>query len=537
MINLDDIRRHAAGCPGGVALTDGEKRLTWQEFAEAVERVAAGLARRIPRQGPVRSVFLADRGWELVVVMAACATLGVSCTGLDPAADTDRLTHVLDRLEPSLVFTSGAHRPVLDRCLWPAGSQALHILLDGPVTERTPGQRTGPCLVGLPELLGTPPLTELPDARPYESFAMAPDHDLTRVAVRRNPGEQRQLVDLVDEFGFDSTDVHLLAAPLWQQTAQDLTRAMLVLGARVVIGPEQDPAALAATVRTARATTGVIAPTTLSELLAHPDSAGLADTGRLRCLVTPGRHVGRWVVNAAWERLGPALHLAHCSPETGLTGIMTPEESLVVPMRSARPTLGNTVVVLTEHDEAAAPGVTGRVAVAGTRVMDGYLDDDGPRRFLSLDIGQGEQRFLVTGELGHLDEQSRLVVTGRAGGAPLLERDTAVDAALLRLEADLLNLPCLRDIAVMRVNHPELGDSLVVPFVAVAVGREATGVKALTATCARRLPSLATHVLAVDDIPYSPTGRIRETELLDAVVPIIALNLQLEQSMHQEMSS
>lgn len=455
MINLDDIRRHAAGCPEGVALVDGENQLTWQEFAGAVERVAAGLAQRMPEQGPVRSVFLADRGWELVVVMAACATLGISCTGLDPAADTEQLTQVLDRLEPSMVFTSRAYRPVLDRCLWPAGPRALHILLDGPVTERTPGQRTGPCLVGFEDLLGTEPLAALPEARRYESFTVVPGGRQPRLAVRRTPTEVRQLVDLVDEFGFDASDVHLLAAPLWEQSARDLTRALMALGARVVVGAQGAPAALAATIRQARVTTGVIDPVTLTELLAHPDSADLAGAGRLRCLFTPGRHVGRWTVNTAWERLGPVLHLAACAPETGLTGMMTPEESLVVPVRSARPTLGTTVVVLDEQGAVAPPGRTGRVAVAGTGVMDGYLhDEDGEGPFVTLDVGQGEQRFLVTDDLGHLDEQSRLVLTGRGTGVPLLERDAAVDSALFRLEADLLNLPCLRDTAVMRVDHP-----------------------------------------------------------------------------------
>jgi acyl-coenzyme A synthetase/AMP-(fatty) acid ligase len=144
----------------------------------------------------------------------------------------------------------------------------------------------------------------------------------------------------------------------------------------------------------------------------------------------------------------------------------------------------------------------------------------------------------VTDDLGLLDEQGRLVLTGRGSGVTAVARDGALDAALFRLESDLLTLPCLRDTAVVRVDLPALGgEALVVPFIAVAVGREVTGHTALKTACARRVPSIPAHVIAVDAIPYSPTGRIRTAELLEAVVPIITLNLQLEQTVHQEISA
>lgn len=535
MIKLDDIRRYAAGRPEATAVVDGEARLTWEQFAQAADQVAAGLVDRLPAEGPARAVFLAGNRWELAVVMAACATLGVSCTGLDPAAGPEALTHTLTRLEPSLVFVTGEYRAVLDQCVWHAGPQALHVLLDAADARPTPGQADERRTLAFGELLETEPVAELPEPRPYESFAVVPGGDRPRIAVRRTSSEARRLVDLVDEFGFDAADVHLLAAPLWQQTAQDLSRTMLALGATVVMGQHADPAALAEVITRTHVTTAVIDPAALNSLLAHPASASMASTSQLRCVIALGRHLGRWAVNTAWDRLGQSLHLAHATAQTGLNTMMTPEESLVVPMRSGRATLGNTIAVLDEDGAPLPAGHTGRVAVAGYQVMDGYLDDEA--QFVTLGAAESEQRFLVTGDLGRMDAQGRLHLTGRTADVELIARDGAVDEALFRLESDLLNLPCLRDTAVMRVDHPRLGDALVVPFIAVAVGREQTGYQALTASCARRVPSLPAHVIAVDEIPYGPTGRIRTAELLESVVPIITLNLQLEQSMQQEMSA
>ncbi|MEU3609212.1 AMP-binding protein [Streptomyces sp. NPDC035033] len=546
MIKLDDIRRHAATGATRDALIDGRVRLSWSRFADAVAGVAAGLAEHLPGAEPVRAAFLAGNSWRLAVAMSACATLGVSCTGLDADLDEETLARLLAELGPSLVFTDADHRPVLDRLGRSGGPAAgtgprpLRVLLDGgPGSDE---DRSG--TLRFDRLAATEPPRRLPAPLPYESFAVGADgRGTARIAMRSTPYEGRQLVDLVDEFGLARTDVHLAAAPLSQHTALALTRTMLGVGATLVLADGADAPALTALLADERVTTAVVTPADLRGLLDRPEDAEPSPrTGHLRFLLTPGRHLGQWAVNTAWERLGPVLHSALGSPETGLTAVLGPEELLVSPPRSGRATLGTGVVVLGEDGRELPRGETGRLGFAGHQVMDGYLGGDGlldeeAASFALLDRGAGEERFLLTGECGRIDETGRLLVTGRTTGVPVEVRDSAVDTELFRLESDLLNLPCLRDTAVMRVSSPVLGEAIVVPFIAVAVGREATGYQALSAACARRVPSLPAHVIAVDTIPYSPTGRVRTGELLDAVLPIITLNLQLEQSMQQEMSS
>ncbi|MGC9542875.1 class I adenylate-forming enzyme family protein [Streptomyces sp. UG1] len=611
MIKLDDIRRHAAVRPDAIAVVDGATRLSWTQFADAVDRFAAGLVGRLPEVRPARAVFLADPSWELTVALAACATLGIPCTGLDPALEADRLEAVLGVLDPCAVFVTAQHGPLLEGCAWPGRPGALRIVLDATAVDdtgpkacvRAEGGRTftrcdgeqehgsaedgqtcaaagaertrepagserkaAPCEDGqehvrdelrgtkvsggsdaelsVRRLLHSEPLRRLPEPLHRESFSVVPGGQRQRIAVRRAAAEGRGLVDLVDEFGFDAHDTHLVAAPLWLPLSLQLARTLLAVGATVVLDATQDAETVAALVTAEQVTTAVIDPGTLGRLLAHPASAPLAHTGKLRCVITPGRHLGRWTVNAAWERLGPVLHLAYTTPETGLSAILTPEEAQVTRARTGRAVLGTTVTVLDEAGAVLPAGRPGRVAVAGHHVMDGYLEDredredrEGENAFVTLDAGTGEQRFFVTDDLGVLDEQGRLTVTGRGSGVTSPARDRALDAALFRLESDLLNLPCLRDTAVVRVSLPSLGDALVVPFIAVAVGREATGYTALRTACARRVPSIPAHVIAVDHIPYSPTGRIRTAQLLEAVVPIITLNLQLEQTVQQEISA
>lgn len=545
MIKLDDIRRHAAGDPDRVALAAGGASLTWRALAAVVEGAAAGLVPALPSDRPARAVLLAPAAdCEAAAALAACATLGMSCTPLDPGLGEAELTRLLGQLNPCAVFVGSAAEPLLERCAWPGGDEALRVLL-GATEEDPAGRKPAPTArqpVTFAQLRATEPARQLPPPLPYESLTLAPGPEQARIAVRQTSTEGRQLIDLVDEFGFDPDDVHLWAAPPWEPVALGLARAHLALGATLVIGPHDDPAALARAIEDEQITTAVVAPDALTALLAEPAGRPVTESARLRCVLTLGRHLGRWVVNTAWERLGPVLHLVHGSAETGLNTVLTPEESLVAPLRSGRPTLGNTFVVVGDDGEQLPEGQVGRIALAGYRLMDHYLDEGdepafGEVELAGADAGRAQGPFRLTGETGRVDERGRLVVTGRTAEVVTLARDSDADTALFRLESDLLNLPCLRDTAVMRVELPELGDALVVPFIAVAVGREVTGRAALTAACARRVPFLPAHVIPVDTIPYSPTGRIDTAVLLESVLPIITLNLQLERAVQQEVSA
>lgn len=163
MIKLDDIRRHAAVRPDADAVVDGATRLSWARFADAVDRFAAGLVTALPDVRPVRAAFLAGPRWELTVAMAACATLGIPCTGLDPQQEPDRLLAELELLGPCAVFVAPEYQPQLERCAWPGADRALRVVLDGESglladhAAQAPRTRSA-----FPVLLGSEPLRRLP---------------------------------------------------------------------------------------------------------------------------------------------------------------------------------------------------------------------------------------------------------------------------------------------------------------------------------------------------------------------------------------
>ncbi|MCM2413798.1 class I adenylate-forming enzyme family protein [Streptomyces sp. RKAG290] len=509
MLKLVDIRRNAAARPAHVAVVDGETRLTWQQFEDQVSRVVAGLHAVLPPERPARAAFAAGNSWQLVVVMAACATLGIPCAGLDFTATPEATARALEQLRPTVLFSTAAYRPLLEAAGTRAG-EALAVHLDGRVGS-TPTYAA---------LAATEPREVAPVEQPFAMYCFTSGTSGTpRMVIRHSSFEARRLALLVEQFAFDKDDVHLVTVPLHHSSGPGWARVFLALGGRIVLCPLGDPALMARLIRTEGVTTTLVVPPALAALVSHPASADLATTSRLRFVLSGGRHLNRWLVETAWDRLGPVLHLYYGTTETGVNTLITPDELHTSPGRAGRAMEGSAVAVVDSQGHLLPPGTRGRVAIASYQLMDDY--GIGRPVFLDLDTGDGEgvRRFLLTGDSGVLDDEGRLELTGRTDGVSKVDGTAPLDVNVFGLEYDLMDLPCVRDTAVLRVDLPELGDALIVPFVPISLEREAGGYRAVEAACARRVPCLPAYVVPVASIPYSPTGKVRAGELLTDVLP------------------
>ncbi|POX56987.1 hypothetical protein C3489_01665 [Streptomyces sp. Ru71] len=105
------------------------------------------------------------------------------------------------------------------------------------------------------------------------------------------------------------------------------------------------------------------------------------------------------------------------------------------------------------------------------------------------------------------------------------DEQTGFDEGFFALERELLELPCVRECAVVRTELPDLGETVVVAFVPVSADQEAAGRRAILAACERCLPWLFGHVVAVDRIPRAADGSVRAGKLIDQALPQIARDL------------
>ena len=151
-----------------------------------------------------------------------------------------------------------------------------------------------------------------------------------------------------------------------------------------------------------------------------------------------------------------------------------------------------------------AIGDNGRIRLRGRQLMYGYLDGGG------LD-GNG---WLTSGDLGQIDADGRLSVSGRADDM-LISGGRNVHPQ--EIESCLAACPGIRDIAVSGLPDPVWGDIVV----ALVVG--STGLEALQAHARRHLPpaALPRRIAYLDSLPRNAAGKLDRAALrqLAAGVP------------------
>ena len=177
------------------------------------------------------------------------------------------------------------------------------------------------------------------------------------------------------------------------------------------------------------------------------------------------------------------------------------------------PSLGGALAVYkavhSETGEDLPPGQVGELVASGPIITRGYYDK--PQETADL---FDEQGWMRTGDLGYLDEDGYLTLTGRkkesyrCGGELVMPTE---------VEAVLVDHPGVRAAHIVGVPHERMGEvgcAFVVPVPGALPDPEE-----LIAHCAQRLARFKVPAVVVlteaAEIPVTVTGRVRKFELVD----------------------
>ncbi len=149
-------------------------------------------------------------------------------------------------------------------------------------------------------------------------------------------------------------------------------------------------------------------------------------------------------------------------------------------------------------------GETGIVALRGPHVGPGYSD-------FNRNPGTFEQGWLISGDLGHLDTEDRLFITGRAKDV-IIRGSHNIDPSLI--EDALLQHP---DVAIAAaVGQPDsYAGELPVAFVTLKAGATVTGeeLRRYLEPIVSEPAALPKHVSILPDLPLTPIGKIYKPAL------------------------
>ena len=163
------------------------------------------------------------------------------------------------------------------------------------------------------------------------------------------------------------------------------------------------------------------------------------------------------------------------------------------------------IAIMDEADNLLPVGSRGEVVIRGANVTTGYEPHEGNRNSFT-------NGWLRTGDLGYFDPDGYLYLIGRLkevinrGGEKISPRE--IDDALLEH-------PNVLEAAAFAIPHASLGDDIA----AVVVVRDPTPITEpslrdhlMSRLAAFKVPS---RLLIVDEIPKSPTGKIRRATLAE----------------------
>lgn len=499
------FHRQVAARPDAVALTDGDREVTYRQLDADANR----LAHRLRSRGAGREDLVAlalPRSADLVTAVLAVLKAGAGYLPLDPGQPAARTAAVLAAARPALVVTA----PDADIDL--PGELPLLELKEDAAGQDRPAQ---------------------PDDEPPP--AGAGEHDCAYVihtsgstgrpkgVVVTHRNVARLLSTTAEWFAFGPDDVWtLFHSHAFDFSVWELFGALLT-GGRLVVVPyrtSRDPEEFLRLLAHQRVTVLNQTPAAFGQLIeADRADPRTGDRLALRHVVLGGEALQPAVL-AGWYRRHPhdaprvtnmygitettvhvthrALREADTAPEaTGLVG---------TPIPDLRVRLLDTALC------PVPPGTVGEVYVAGPGLARGYLGrpDLTADRFLPDPYGPPGSRMYRTGDLAVRDEEGALDHRGRADDQVKI-RGFRVEPA--EIEVALLDRPDVARCAVLATEDSGDGRALVA-YAVPAHGTEPEPDE-LRRHLSRRLPEhmVPSDVVLLETLPITGNGKVDRAAL------------------------
>jgi long-chain acyl-CoA synthetase len=493
------VDRQAALRPGATYLIAPEtgRTLSFLALQSASQRLSAYLHGEGIQPG-AKVALLMHNGYQTCRLFIGAMYGGYCITPLNLLAQPAQLRYVLEHSDAEIVFAAPDQ---LER-------------LNQAITNLARPPRIVECDVDAEEFL--PPakaVGDMPKAPAEEDAALMMYTSGTTgkpkgvVLSQRAVVSGGEFVSAAQELG--PADRVMAVLPLYHINAQVVTAISPLIHGGSLVLPQRFSATSFWQVAIAQHCTWLnVVPTMIAYLLNGPDLAALGlDGSAIRFCrsasapLAPSQHL------AFEQKFGIGIIETMGLTETAAPCFSNPLSPEKRKLGSPGPAFGNEAKIADGVGAARPDGVVGEVMVRGANLMTGYYKDPvETARALEPD------GWLHTGDLGYMDEDGYLFVTGRIkeliikGGENIAPRE--IDEALL-------THPAVRDAAAVGIPDPQYGQEILA-CVVLRPGA-ACGEAELREHCRRQLGAYKTPKLFrfVADLPRGPSGKVQRLKLLD----------------------
>ncbi|MGQ0467408.1 MAG: AMP-binding protein [Sporichthyaceae bacterium] len=311
-----------------------------------------------------------------------------------------------------------------------------------------------------------------------------------------------RLDGLVKRLGLDADSVFLNAAPCYHAAPFQFGLILTSIGATIVHLPRFDAEDYLAAIAEHRVTHAQVVPTMLVRLLRLPSEVRARyDLSSLQAVITSAAPCPAELKDQIAEWLGPVMHEYYGASEGyGVTHV-GPAEAAARPGTVGLPIAG--IMHVTDDDGVElSPRQVGTVWFEGTAAFSYSGDEEKTRR------SRNDRGWSTVGDLGYLDEDGYLYLTGRAGYTII---SGGVNIYPAEIEEALVAHPAVADVAVFGLPDPEYGEQVVAVVQLDSPATAADLIEHVRGRLARfKAPK---RVEFVDVLPRLPSGKMNKAAL------------------------
>jgi acyl-CoA synthetase (AMP-forming)/AMP-acid ligase II/carbon monoxide dehydrogenase subunit G len=482
---------------GDDAIIDELGHLTFAEVHDRTNRLANAWSDAGIVEGDSIGVMCRNHRYFIESVVAA-SKMGVNCLLLNTAFAGPQLAEVVQREKPVALVYDEEFTELLEE----AGKRRKRFIgWNDPQATDDDKKRTDPILEELIE--NGDPEAPVPPAETGRVVILTSGTTGTpKGASRKQPETIGPAVSLLSRIPLKAREKTFIVAPLFHSWGFAHFTLGLMLGSTYILKRKFDPENTLSTIAEHQVQSAPMVPVMVQRIMQLPEETRTKyDLSSLRSIPLSGSALPGELAIKFMDEFGDVLYNLYGSTEVAWATIATPQDLREAPGTAGAPPRGTVLKIFAEDSERELPqGETGRIFVGNEMLFEGYTGGG------NKDVIDG---LMSSGDVGYLDEQGRLHVSGRdddmivSGGENVFPRE--VEDLISKMDG-------VNEVAVIGVDDEEFGQRLKA-FVSKKGSKPSEDeIKAKVKSDLARY-KVPREVEFLDELPRNATGKVLKKEL------------------------
>ncbi|MGB3182818.1 MAG: amino acid adenylation domain-containing protein [Cyclobacteriaceae bacterium] len=393
------IEKQAAASPDKEVYRFGQVGLTFEQLNKYSNQVAHYLVREGGVKKGDKVCLLMDRSEKMMISLLGVLKAGAAYVPIDTTNPIDRINYILDDAQPGCLITDDERATQLD-----LKNGRIITVENWPDISRYPEENIVSATAGSEDVA-------------YIIYTSGTTGNPKGVVIEHR-GVVNRLHWMWDCYSFSDADIILQKTPYAFDVSVWELFMPFMFGAKAVMTPREvvyDLQQLVTIIHRHRVTTVHFVPSMLEVFLNGLGDEDLRMISSLKRIICSGEALSAVLSNRVHERLNVELINLYGPTEASIdvSHYTTQKQEDIVPI--GKPIDNTSLFILDKKRNLAAEGIPGELAIGGVGLARHYhnrpdLTED---KFIYADLGRGEERLYLSGDLARILNDGNIQYLGR----------------------------------------------------------------------------------------------------------------------------